>query len=93
MSQPQLYEVGVTISFIVFYFKLFIYLHQVLVATCGIFSCAMRPLSCAMWGLVPRPGIEPAPPALEAQSLSHWTTGEIPNLIFQVRNLRFREVQ
>ena len=52
MSQPQLYEVGVTISFIVFYFKMFIYLHQVLVAACGIFSCAMRPLNCAMWGLV-----------------------------------------
>ena len=27
--------------------------------------------------LVPRPGIEPAPPALEAQSLNHWTTKEV----------------
>ena len=26
-----------------------------------------------MWDIVPRPGIEPAPPALEAQSLNHWT--------------------
>ena len=28
--------------------------------------------------LVPRPGIAPKPPALEARSLSHWTTKEIP---------------
>ena len=27
-----------------------------------------------MWDLVPQPGIEPRPPALEAQNLSHWTT-------------------
>ena len=28
--------------------------------------------------LVPRPGIEPMPPALEAWSLNHWTTREVP---------------
>ena len=28
--------------------------------------------------LVPQPGIEPSPPALEAQSLNHWTTREVP---------------
>ena len=28
--------------------------------------------------LVPRPGIEPAPPAVEAQSLNHWTAREVP---------------
>ena len=27
----------------------------------------------AMSHLVPQPGIEPEPPALEAQSLNHWT--------------------
>ena len=31
--------------------------------------------------LVPRPGIEPAPPAVEAQSLNRWTTREFPALI------------
>ena len=32
-----------------------------------------------MWDLVPWPGIEPRPPALEARSLiGHWTTREIP---------------
>ena len=28
--------------------------------------------------LVPRPGIKPLPPALEAQSLNHWTAREVP---------------
>ena len=28
--------------------------------------------------LVPRPGIEPVPPAVETQSLNHWTTREVP---------------
>ena len=28
--------------------------------------------------LVPRPGIKPMSPALEAQSLNHWTTREVP---------------
>ena len=30
-----------------------------------------------MWDLVPWPGIEPRPPALEVWSLSHWTTREV----------------
>ena len=50
---------------------LFIWLLLVLVVACGIFSCGM-------WDLVPWPGIEPGPPALGAQSLSHWTTREVP---------------
>ena len=35
-------------------------------------------LSCGMWDLVPRPGIEPRPPALGTWSLSHGTTREVP---------------
>ena len=31
-----------------------------------------------VWILVSRLGIEPAPPALEVRSLSHWTSREIP---------------
>ena len=34
--------------------------------------------------LVPRPGIEPVPPAVEVQSLNHWTAREVlakPNLL------------
>ena len=39
---------------------------------------AVPGLSCVMWDLVPGPGIQPGPPALEEQSLSHWTTREVP---------------
>ena len=35
-------------------------------------------LSCSMWGLVPWPGFKPWLSALGAQSLSHWTTREVP---------------
>ena len=31
-----------------------------------------------MWDLVPCPGIEPGLPSLEAQSLSHWISREVP---------------
>ena len=45
----------------------------------GIFVAACELLVAAcMWDLVPRPGIEPGPPALVARSLTHWTTREIP---------------
>ena len=30
--------------------------------------------------VVPRPGIEPTPLAVEAQSLNHWTAREVPDL-------------
>ena len=30
--------------------------------------------------LVPRPGIKPIPPAVEAQSLNHWTAREVPSI-------------
>ena len=37
-------------------------------------------LHCAACGiLVPQPGIEPVPPALEVQSLNHWTAREVPH--------------
>ena len=44
-------------------------------------SCALWTLSCAMWGLIPCPGIQPGPPALEACSLSHWTSREVPSIL------------
>ena len=38
-----------------------------------------------MWILVPQPGIESIPPALEVQNLNHWTIGEVPaNVVFLV---------
>ena len=39
---------------------------------------AVPGLSGSMWDLVPRLVIKPSPPALGAQSLSHWTTREVP---------------
>ena len=48
-----------------------------LVAACGLLVAAC---TC---DLVPWPGIEPGPPALGAQSLTHWTTREVPELQFQ----------
>ena len=32
--------------------------------------------------LVPQPGTEPMFPTLEAQSLNHWTTREVPTKVF-----------
>ena len=39
-------------------------------------------LSCCKWDPVPWPGIEPRPPALGAQSLSHWTSREVLKGLF-----------
>ena len=46
-----------------------------------IFYLVALDLGCGMWGLVPWPGIESRSPALEARSLSQWTTKEVPNFI------------
>ena len=43
---------------------------------------------CGMWDLVPRPGIEPGPPAFRAWSLSHWPTREVPGSGSQSHSLR-----
>ena len=40
----------------------------------------LQSVACGI--LVPRPGIETAPPALEAWSLNHWTTREVLNSTF-----------
>ena len=40
-------------------------------------------LRCAACGtLVPQPGVKPVPPAVEAWSLNHWTTREVPEHYF-----------
>ena len=49
------------------------------IITKGIRVCFLFSFGCAACGiLVPWPGIKPVPFALEAQSLNHWTTREIP---------------
>ena len=44
----------------------------------GLLGYFFWPCHAACGILVPRPGIEPAPPSLEAQSLNHWTAREVP---------------
>ena len=44
--------------------------------------------SMALVILVPGPGIEPSPPALEAQNLNHWSTREVPEGIFLRKTFR-----
>ena len=42
----------------------------------------LPPTPSTAWGiLVPQPGIEPVPPAVEAQSLNHWIAREFPMLL------------
>ena len=64
----------VSLSLFFSFFNLFTWLFWVLVAACK--------LGCGMWDLVPWPGIEPGPSALGARNLNHWTTREVPLLIF-----------
>ena len=56
--------------FICFY--LFIWLHWIL-------AIAHRIFSWGTWDLVPRPGIEPGPPALQVRSLSLWVPRQVPD--------------
>ena len=42
---------------------------------------------CAACGiLVPHPGIEPTPPAVEVQSLNRWTAREVPQVSISKTN-------
>ena len=66
---------------------------DLLVAACGLISCSMQTLSCSMRDLVPRPGIEPRPPALEVRSLTHWTTREVPFFFFLKKKGRKEAVE
>ena len=45
-------------------------------------SPSWEDLSCGMWYLVPRPGIQCSPLALGAWNLSQWTTREVPLNVF-----------
>ena len=43
-----------------------------------------RPCLTAYGILVPKPGTEPMSPALEMQSLNHWTAKEVPETILNL---------
>ena len=59
---PSLYVT----SNLVFLFLFLIWLQQVLVSACEIFSCGMRTLSCGLWDLVSWPEIEPRATCIES---------------------------
>ena len=66
---------------------LFIWLHWFLVSAHRIFDfCQAGSFSCGMWDLVLWSMINPRPSALGAQSLSHWTTREVPNPLLKADN-------
>ena len=50
--------------------------------SCLLFFFFFWPRRAACGILVPRPGIEPMPPALRAWSLNHWTASEVPSQLF-----------
>ena len=64
----------------------FIWLHRLFVAAYGIFDvhCSMPESSCNMWDLVPWPGIEPRPVALEAKSWPLDHQGSPPRIFFKM---------
>ena len=49
-------------------------------------------VAACMRDLVPWPGIEPKPPALGAQSLTHWTTREVPKKGFSKHRFVLRDM-
>ena len=71
----------------------YIYIYILILKSFIYFNLAALGLSCCMQDLAPCPGIEPRPPALGVQSLSHWTTREVPEneiyliwLVFKFHN-------
>ena len=84
--------------FLKIFIYLFIWLRRVLVAACGLLSSGVWALKHMHWGsvvvacglscpaacgiLVPRPGIEPASPALEGGFLTTGPPGKSPELLF-----------
>ena len=62
--------------FFFFFFALIFWLDRISVFFKNIYLVVLG-LSWGMWYLVPWPGIESGPPALGAQSFSHWTTREV----------------
>ena len=59
-------------------------LRRATLVSCVLFVCLFWPWHIACGILVPWPGIEPVPPAVEARSPNHWTTREFPPMSFEV---------
>ena len=52
----------------------------------GFFGCAAEHAGI----LVPRPGIEPGPPAVEVRSHNHWVAREVPAYLLILEELLYR---
>ena len=50
------------------------------------FCFCLLPVACRI--LVPQPRIEPTPPAVEVQSLNHWTIRKVPHFILDALMLK-----
>ena len=76
-------KIVMKLSFFFFTFAYLAFAHsknfnsfEQLVLGCCFFPFQSHWAACKI--LVPQPGIEPLPPAVEAQSLNHWTAREVP---------------
>ena len=81
-SKPASYTVSLISgnSTLLFPFQKNIYLF-IYLAMLGLICCRGT-LCFGLLDLVPWPGVKPRPPSLGAQGLSHWTTREVPILLF-----------
>ena len=64
--------------FVFFFFNIHFHLFTYLAVPGLIFIFIAAYSSCIMWDPVLWPGSNPGPPALQAWSLNHWTTREVP---------------
>ena len=79
----NIFAVSLLCHFCVYFYELmFFCLFKYLLTLFQIylFMWLLQVLVAAIWDLVPWPAIKPSPPALGVQSLSHWTTREVPNV-------------
>ena len=71
----------VVIFLLVFFLLKFFLIFKKLKKIFFFFNLAALGLNCCTQYLVPRPGIEPEPPTLRAQSLNHRITREVPVVV------------
>ena len=78
----------------IFFLEMYLF---ICLAALGLSCCAqdvwpslqhVSSLSCGIKDLILGPGVEPGVPALGAQSLTHWTTREVPRSSFHTRKTK-----
>lgn len=76
LSLKSMQQVSLISYYILPLFFFLIWLHQVLVAAHGNFSCGVQIPSCSSWDLWPK--MKSGPLTLGVWCLSHWSTRKIP---------------